>query len=170
MSSAQGGLSGKPAFGCFVDRTQEPSRASVRTELGKACAPWDELEGHLAEAYGLTGSFHFMYGTRYGWALRFERGGRLVLAMYPNREHLTAQIILNRAQVAAATSMGLPPAIARVLRAAKDYPEGRWLFVPVASLKTVRELKALIALKLAARNRESRVSGSPRRRARGRRP
>jgi Protein of unknown function (DUF3788) len=111
-----------------------------------------------------------MYGKRYGWALRFERGGRLAVAMYPNREHLTVQIILNRTQVAAATSLALPPAIARALHAATDYPEGRWLFIPVASLKTARELKTLIALKLGAWNPESRVSGSACRRPQGRRP
>ena len=116
--------------------------------MGKARAPWDELEGHLAKVHGLTGSLHFMYGERYGWALRFERRGRLVVAMYPNRGHLTVQVILNRAQVAAATSMGLPPAIVRALQRAKDYPEGRWLFIPVASLKDARDLRTLVALKL----------------------
>jgi Protein of unknown function (DUF3788) len=139
--------------------------ASIRTALGKACAPWDDLEGHLAKVHGLSGSFHFMYGKRYGWALRFERGGRLALAMYPNQEHLTVQIILNRAQVAAAASMRLSRAIARVLQAATDYPEGRWLFIPVASLRAARELRALVALKLgpadttsAVRRKQSRAT------------
>lgn len=56
-------------FSCFVDRTREPGRASVRKALAGARAAWDDLEAHLAETYGLKGMFHFMYGEKYGWAL-----------------------------------------------------------------------------------------------------
>ena len=45
--------------------------------------------------------------------------------------------------------MHLEPNIAKVLRAAKDYPEGRWLFVPVKTRKSARELRDLIALKFS---------------------
>jgi hypothetical protein len=117
--------------------------------LAGASSAWDDLEAHLAETYRLKSEFHFMYGERYGWALRFHRGGRLVLVMYPNHGHLTVQIILGRTQIAAATQMNLPQRILKVLDAAKDYPEGRWLFIPVRSGKGVRELRGLIALKFS---------------------
>jgi len=146
-------------FSCFVDREQEPSYGSVRKALGRACTAWDELEGHLAEVYGLKGSFHFMYGQRYGWALRFERGGKLILAMYPNRGRLTVQVVLGRAQVATATAMHLPSNISKVLRAAKDYPEGRWLFVPVKSRQSAGEMRSLITLKLSRPNRRRNARG-----------
>jgi hypothetical protein len=45
--------------------------------------------------------------------------------------------------------MALPASVAKVLAAAKDYPEGRWLFVPVRTLKGARDLRPLIALKLS---------------------
>lgn len=136
-------------FSCFVDRTREPDRANVRKALADARPAWDDLEVHLAETYKLKRSFHFMYGERYGWALRFQRGGRLMLAMYPNRGHLTVQIILSQVQLALASAMGLPPFVAKVLEAAKDYPEGKWLFIPVRSAKSARGLRNLIALKVS---------------------
>ena len=144
-------------FSCFVKRTREPDRVRVRAVLSGARAAWDALEDHLAETYGIEGSFHFMYGERYGWALRFRRSGRLVLAMYPNQGHLTVQIILGRAQVAAATAMRLPARVSKVLTAAKDYPEGRWLFIPLRSVRSAKELRSLIALKMAgpARSRSA---------------
>ena len=138
-------------FSFFVDRARKPDRGSVRKVLAGARAAWDDLEAHLSETYALEDSFHFMYGERYGWALRFHRSDRLVLAMYPNRGHLTVQIILGRAQVALAGAMVLPPFVARALDAAKDYPEGRWLFIPVRSAKSARELRSLIALKISRR-------------------
>ena len=143
------GVAARPAFSEFVDRARRPTRASVLKILARARAAWDDLEGHLAEAYRLTGLLHFMYGERYGWALRFRRGGRFVVAMYPNRGRLTAQIVLGRSQVAAASAMDLASSVAKVLAAARDYPEGRWLFIPVKSVKGARELRSLIALKMS---------------------
>ncbi len=135
------------SFSFFVDRTQQPSSREVLRVLGRATPAWQDLETHLAETYSLKGCLYFMYGVRYGWALRFRRGGRAFLAMYPNRGFLTVQIILSQAQVVDARTIGLPPYILKVLEAAKDYPEGRWLFIPVKSLEAVRQLRALIALK-----------------------
>ena len=90
-----------------------------------------------------------MYGERYRWAFRFQKSGRLILAMYPNRGHLTVQIILGTAQLAIAAAMTLPPFIVRVMEAAKKYPEGRWLFIPVKSAKDAGELRDMIALKIS---------------------
>jgi hypothetical protein len=45
-----------------------------------------------------------------------------------------------------------------VLGAAKDYPEGRWLFIPVRSRKSAQELRSLIALKMS-RPRNIRTGG-----------
>ena len=139
---------------------QEPNYGSVREALGKAGAGWDDLVGHLAEVYSLKGSFHFMYGQRYGWALRFRRGGKLIAAMYPNRGRLTVQVVLGRAQVTMGTEMRLSSSISKVLKAAKDYPEGRWLFVPVRSREDAREMRSLIALKLRGPNRTGNAGGN----------
>jgi hypothetical protein len=151
-SGWQGSMSSvanRAPHGCFVDRTREPSRASVRKALGVARAAWDDLEEHLTVTYRLKSLFHFMYGERYGWALRFHRSGRLVLAMYPNHGRLTVQIILSQAQIAVATTMTLPSKVIRAIEAARNYPEGRWLFIPVRSGKSAKELRSLIALKMS---------------------
>jgi hypothetical protein len=153
-----GNAASRAPFSCFVERTQEPGRRTVLKALAEACAAWEHLEAHLADIHRLKGSFYYMYGERYGWALRFRRGGRTILAMYPNRGHLTVQIILGKTQVAAAKAMSLPPRVSKVLEAAKDYPEGRWLFIPVKSRKSAHELRPLIALKLS-RPRSSHATG-----------
>jgi hypothetical protein len=142
-------VAARPAFSGFTDKARRPTQAALRKILARAQAAWDDLEGHLAEAYHFSGQVHWMYGERFGWALRFRRGGRFVTALYPNRGRFTAQVVLGRSQVEAASAMALPASVAKVLAAAKDYPEGRWLFVPVRTLKGARDLRPLIALKLS---------------------
>ena len=144
-----GSVTRRVPYGCFTDKAHEPSRGGMRRALADARAAWDDLEAHLAEAHRLTGRLRYMYGEPYGWAQRVDRSGRLVLAMYPNRGYLTVQIILSRAQIAAAIEMGMPLHVWRAFDAARDYPEGRWLFVRVRSRRSAQQLRPLIALKLA---------------------
>ena len=144
-----GSVARRAPYSCFTEKGHEPGRGSVRRALSDARAAWDDLEAHLADAHGLEGQMRFMYGEPYGWAQRVDRSGRLVLAMYPNRGYLTVQIILSRAQIAAAIEMGMPLHVWRAFDAARDYPEGRWLFVRVRSRRSAQQLRPLIALKLA---------------------
>jgi len=139
----------RPPFSAFTEKARRPTPAGMRTTLASALAAWDDLLAHLAESYHLTAKLEWMYGERFGWALRFRKGGRFVTALYPNRGKFFAQVVLGRAQVEAATRTGLPASVHKVFAAAKDYPEGRWLFVPVKSVKGARELRPLLVLKLA---------------------
>ncbi len=141
----------RPPFGWYVERRRRPTLPGVRRLLARARPAWEDLARHLSEAYRLDGALHYMYGARFGWAMRFRRGGRLIAAMYPNRNRFTVQIVLGRAQFAAASAIRLAPGVAKVLRRAKDYPEGRWLFIPVKSLTDAQDVKPLVALKLARR-------------------
>lgn len=139
----------RPPFGAFTEKARRPTETAFRKALARALAAWDDLLAHLAETYHLTGSLEWMYGEHFGWALRFRKGGRFVTALYPNRGKFFAQVVLGKAHVAAASALALAPSVAEVLAAAKDYPEGRWLFVPVKTVKGARELRPLIALKLS---------------------
>ena len=143
----------RPPFGAFTEKAKRPTPAGMRTTLASALAAWDDLLAHLAEVYHLTGKLEWMYGERYGWALRFRKGGRFVTALYPNRGKFVAQVVLGSAQVEAATRARLPASVHKVFAAAKDYPEGRWLFVPVRTIRGARELRQLLALKLARPNK-----------------
>ena len=139
----------RPPFGAFTTKARRPTEAACRKVLARARAAWDNLLGHLAETHHLAGKLEWMYGERYGWALRFRKGGRFVTAVYPNRGRFFAQVVLGKSQVALAKKAGLPASVRKVFAAAKDYPEGRWLFVPVRSLKGARELRPLLAITLA---------------------
>ncbi len=143
-------VAARPAYSAFTAKTRRPTRAGFRRMLARAQAAWDDLEGHLNQTCHLSGELHWMYGERFGWALRFRRSGRLVTALYPGRGRFTAQIVLGRTQVEAASALALAPSVAKVLVGAKDYPEGRWLFVPVRTLAGARDLRPLIALKLSS--------------------
>ena len=109
--------------------------------LGTARPLWERLTG-LAERLK-TKSDLKMYGPSYGWMVCFRRAGRLLFSLYPARDALIAQIVLHQNQVDAAAGVELQPATRAIMKAAKQYPEGRWLFIPVLSEADAADVERL---------------------------
>ena len=100
------------------------------------------LEDGYKAAKGLV-----FYGKNYGWAVRFRKGGRALISLYPGRGAFTAQIVLNEEQLAEAIASGLGEGARRVIEAAKPFPEGRWLLLPVESEADLLDVERLLAAK-----------------------
>jgi hypothetical protein len=96
--------------------------------------------------YRLKSDFAF-YGKNYGWALRFRKGGKALLSLYPGQDSFTAQIIVSEAQVEKALSSGLGKKATKIIEEAHPYPEGRWLFIKVESEQDLNDIKQLLIVK-----------------------
>ena len=150
------------SIGCFTDKTQPPTAEEVREALAGALPLWSDLLRLISELYGVEGEMRF-YGRSYGWALRFRKSGKALLSLYPGSGTFTAQVVLSRAQAETAMGLALGQKTREVLESAHEYPEGRWLFVPVESDEDARDIQQLLALKARpAQARLSRATGSRR--------
>lgn len=67
--------------------------------------------------------------------LFFETGG------------LMAQIVLNHAQTEKALASDLSPAVSKMLKEAKVYHDGRWLFINLKTKKELEDVKKLLLVK-----------------------
>lgn len=88
------------------------------------------------------------YGKNYGWALRFRKGGKALLSLYPGKEDFTIQTILGEAQVEEVMGLALGQNVRKAIEDAHPYPEGRWLFIKVASKHDLEHVKQLITVKV----------------------
>ncbi|MGD0764862.1 MAG: DUF3788 domain-containing protein [Dehalococcoidia bacterium] len=138
------------SIGCFTDKTRPPTTEAVGEALAGPLPLWSDLLGLISELYGVDGELRF-YGRNYGWALRFRKSGRALLSLYPGSGSFTAQIILSRAQADEAIGLALGRKTREALESAHEYPEGRWLYVPVESDEEVRDIQQLLALKARPR-------------------
>ena len=91
------------------------------------------------------------YGKNYGWAIRFRKGGKTLLSIYPANGRFTVQIIVGETHAKKASSLKLGKKVRNVLENAHPFPEGRWLFIRVASRKDVTDVEKLLPLKEGAR-------------------
>ncbi len=134
----------------FADKRHEPTAAEILHVLGPAAGAWAAFSQHLRESYRVQEDLKFMYGQKYGWALRYRRQGRLLTALYPASGAFVVQVILGGAGLEQAQHSALGENARRAIEVAHPYPEGRWLFVRVESPTDGKDARTLVALKHAA--------------------
>jgi hypothetical protein len=139
------------SIGAFTDKKQRPSESEIRDMIGAGLSDWEELVQFVVEQYAPDEEFRFMYGKKYGWALRFQMRGKLLTSFYPTDGGLTVQINLGPAAIDQALAMNLGGNVLSVISQATAYSEGRWLFIPVKSLQDIQDLQRLIALRVETR-------------------
>jgi hypothetical protein len=135
------------SIGIFTDKNHQPTNAEIFEAIGKMLPAWQVLVKFIRENYAVQEDFKFLYGKKYGWALRFRINGKLLTSFYPTQNSFTAQVILNPAAIKQTQSMKLGKNVRRVITKAHPYPEGRWLFIPVESERDIRDIQQLLELK-----------------------
>ena len=134
------------AVGTFVHKEHQPTMREISISVGSKKDLWDSLERFVAENYRTKRDFAF-YGKNYGWAVRFRKGGKALLSMYPGEGSFTVQIVLGETPASKASSLRLGKNAKNVLESAHQFPEGRWLFIRVSSKKDIRDIQQLLLLK-----------------------
>ena len=125
---------------------EPPTRATARELVGPAAPWWDRLCERV-ETMGARGSFTWD-GPKYGWSLKYTRAGRPFVTLSPGEGGFKALVILGRAQVDEVPTLHLGPGVRGIFDAARQYPDGRWLFIPVESAADVADIATLRATKL----------------------
>jgi hypothetical protein len=133
-------------IGAFIDKQHLPSLEEIQAGLDSQWDTWQELSQFVSDTYKILGEFKF-YGKSYGWAVRYRKGGKALLSLYPAQASFTVQIILSEAEIAQAQSGDLAQGALDAIAAANPYPEGRWLFIPVKSARDLQDVRNMLAIK-----------------------
>ncbi|MGE5137891.1 MAG: DUF3788 family protein [Rudaea sp.] len=134
------------AISAFADENHRPDFDEVCSVLGSRQSLWVRLNQFMLDYYGLPGEWKF-YGKSYGWIVWFRKGGRTLVAFYPQPEGLVAQIVLSAEQVPAAMVLRLGPKTRHLLEATPQVHDGRWLFIPVRTERDAGDVEQLVLLK-----------------------
>jgi len=129
-----------------ADQGAPPTRATVRELVGPAAPLWDRLCERV-ETMGARGSFTWD-GPKYGWSVKYSRAGRPFVTLSPSEGGFKALVILGGAQVEEFPALPLGPHVRGIFEAARQYPDGRWLLIPVESPADVADILTILATKL----------------------
>jgi hypothetical protein len=136
------------SIGAFTDRKHQPTQDEMISAIGPQLSAWQELIRFIRDNYPSDEDFKFLYGKKYGWALRFRIRGTLLTSLYPTQGGFTAQINLDQAAIEQVQRMKLGENVQQAIAQATPYPEGRWLFIAIESEADLRDVQQLLALRV----------------------
>ena len=132
--------------GYFTDKTTKPTDTEIQDILGTAKSNWNFLLRFINDNLTMKVDFKF-YGVNYGWALRFKRSGKSIIAFYPDKDCFTLQIILNKAQAEHALSDDLGAFIKNTNHEIETIREGKWIFIKADPTIELRDILRLIIMR-----------------------
>jgi hypothetical protein len=134
------------AISAFNDKQQQPTMKEIFTALGSRRPLWEKLAEFISENYGLQGEFK-CGPKNYGWVIWFRKSGKTIVTLYPGKEYFTVQIVLGDAQAQDALRAPLGKRMKKVVAETRQFHDGRWLFLKVASQRELDDVSKLLLIK-----------------------
>jgi hypothetical protein len=134
-------------IGLFTDKSNQPTDAQVRAAVGAKLPLWQELIRAIRERYSVQEDFKFLYGKKYGWALRFRVKSQLLVSLFPTQGGFITQVNLNPDAIEKALALGMSKNVQQAIARAHPYPEGRWLFIPIDTEEDLSDVQQLVEMR-----------------------
>jgi len=131
------------SWGVFTDKEIKPSNNDIYQCLGQVKTLWDNITRFVEDRYDVQGELKF-YGKNLGWALRYKKSGRVLIALYPGDGEYTAQIILNKEQIEQVLKLDIRTKTRELIEQTTMIREGKWLYLRVVEKTSLDEIKTLI--------------------------
>jgi hypothetical protein len=125
-----------------------PTDAEALALVGRRAPLWSHLVEYLEGAYDHE-PVVTIEGRDRSWCFRYRRGGKTLVTLYPRSDAFTVLVVLGREEVGLAESM-IDRQSARVRNAfttARQFPDGRWLWIEPVFPRDLEAIAALLALK-----------------------
>jgi hypothetical protein len=132
----------------FTNRSQRPSPEQVRLALGPVYPLWERLTQFIHSQYQIEGKWSAWGPAELGWGLRYRWKGRSLVALYPQKGTIIAQVVLGGAEAERAQSLKLGKLTAKLLSEAPQLHDGRWLSIPVRAAADAEDVEQLLLVKV----------------------
>jgi hypothetical protein len=136
----------------FTDKTVQPTDQEMADAIGGPVSEaWTELRRFLVDTYAVDAPLQFGGGE---WFMRYKRGSRPLCELVARKGCFRALVVLGKQEVAQVMERidSLGPNVRRTFEGAKQFHDGRWLFVlvedPQECKQDVRDLELLVQIKV----------------------
>jgi len=134
----------------FTDKTKTPSRKDLLAALGKNFERWEEIEKIVYQKYPAAIAEWNFPGEKYGWSFRMKDKKRAILYFLPGNQFFRVAFVFGQKAVDKIMDSTISEAIKTELQAARVYAEGRGIRIEVKKKKVIKDISAMIDIKLAS--------------------
>ena len=131
----------------MLDEHNEPSEQDILSAIG-AGELWLDLKEYISQSYDFVPELVF-YGKKYGWTIRYRKGGKTLISLFPEVGAFTALVVLGKKEGEKVAEIldELSSATRDLIGSAKQLHDGKWLWIRVLEPSHVEDVKRLLAAK-----------------------
>ncbi len=136
-------------FRRMTDEAHKPTEEEMVSFIGKrAREAWLEIRRFLEDRYDLAPETIF-YGTKYGWTIRYRKGGKTLCSLFPEKGGFTVLIVLGRKESEKTLSIRdeFSSKIRELLGSTEQLHDGRWLWIRLLTTSDTDDVKKLLQIK-----------------------
>lgn len=134
--------------GVFFDRNHQPLPEEIQQALGECYPLWEKLTQFIATNYQIEGEWSPYGPAGFGCGFRYKRKGKALVALYPQKDQIMAQVVLGKTQAERALSLKLGETVSKILRETSQGRDGRWLTLPVLGASDAEAVEQLMLVKM----------------------
>jgi hypothetical protein len=129
--------------GVFKEKNNKPTDEDIYKSLDAVKPLWDGLISFIEDNYQIQGDLIF-YGKNFGWAQRYKKAGRVLIAIYPRKLEFLVQIILNENEVEEVLRSDITTHTRKIINETNMIREGKWIYLTVIKESDLKDIKQLI--------------------------
>ncbi len=132
-------------------KRSEPSEKQISQLIGKKGSLWITLRAYLAEQYSHEPVMS-IGKKEYDWTIRFRKSGKTLVTLMPEKDEFCVLVVLGKKEIEKVKAMKLNPFIKNIFLTAKQYHDGRWLWIRPRNQRDIESIKQLLSAKRNPKN------------------
>jgi hypothetical protein len=136
-------------FSRMTDKARKPTEEEMVSFIGEpAKEAWREIRQFLEGRYDLVPETLF-YGAKYGWTIRYRKGGKTLCSLFPEKGRFTVLIVLGRKESEKALLIRdeLSSKVRKLFGDTEQLHDGRWLWIRLLTASDTEDVKKLLQIK-----------------------
>jgi hypothetical protein len=129
----------------------EPSERQMVKLTGKKGNLWKMLRAYLADYY-LHEPVMSIGKKEYDWTIRYRKSGKTLVTLMPEKDGFCVLVVLGKKEIEKVKTMKLNPFVENIFLSAKQYHDGRWLWIRPRNQRDVESIKQLLTAKRKPKN------------------
>jgi hypothetical protein len=133
----------------MLDKEHQPSAEEMLAHLGdRAGQAWRDVITFVEAHYDFAPEVDWG-GRQYGWSIRYRKSGKPLCTLYPERDAFTMLVVLGKKEVEQFEEhrAEYSTKIAELFTSARQFHDGRWLWIRVLDGSDAENAKRLLAMK-----------------------
>ncbi len=133
----------------MTDKAREPTEEEMLSFIGEQTKEaWLEIRRFIEDRYDLVPDTIFC-GAKYGWTIRYRKGGKTLCSLFPEKGGFTILIVLGKKESEKAISIRdeLSSKIRTLLGNTEQLHDGRWLWIRLLTTSDTDDVKKLLQIK-----------------------